>query len=115
MDNLPGTITLIGSGELGETMAKVHRSIPRQLAPTVDAVFLDTPAGFQVNADEISAKAVEYFKQHFDVALTVASFKSKSSATAVQAEAALHCYEMRIYLRGAREPELRGPQLARAP
>ena len=90
MDNLPGTITLIGSGELGETMAKVHRSILAQLAPTVDAVFLDTPAGFQVNADEISAKAVEYFKQHFDVALTVASFKSKSSATAVQAEAALH-------------------------
>jgi hypothetical protein len=90
MENQPGTITLIGSGELGETMAKVHRSVLAQLGPTVDAVFLDTPAGFQVNADEISAKAVEYFKQHFDVALAVASFKSKTAATAAEAEAALH-------------------------
>jgi cyanophycinase-like exopeptidase len=89
MENNPGTITLIGSGELGETMAKTHRALLGQVAAPVEAVFLDTPAGFEVNADEISAKAVEYFKQRFDVALIVASFKSKNRATAHQVAAAL--------------------------
>jgi cyanophycinase-like exopeptidase len=84
MANPPGTVTLIGSGELGETMAKTHRQILAQIAAPVNAVFLDTPAGFQVNADEISAKAVEYFKQHFNIPLAVASFKSKQRATAHQ-------------------------------
>jgi hypothetical protein len=84
MANPPGTVTLIGSGELGETMAKTHRQILAQIAAPVNVAFLDTPAGFQVNADEISAKAVEYFKQHFNIPLVVASFKSKHRATAHQ-------------------------------
>ncbi|MEW5719794.1 MAG: hypothetical protein AB1817_14280 [Chloroflexota bacterium] len=89
MENKPGTTTLIGSGELGETMAKVHRALLAQVELPIAAAFLDTPAGFEVNADEISAKAVEYFRQRFDVALAVASFKSKSRATARQVAAAL--------------------------
>ena len=89
MEHRPGPITLIGSGELGETMTKVHRALLAQIKPPIEAVFLDTPAGFEVNADEISAKAVEYFKQRFDVALTVASFKSKNRATAHQVADAL--------------------------
>jgi hypothetical protein len=89
MESQPGKITLIGSGELGETMARVHRALLAQIEPPVQAIFLDTPAGFEVNADEISAKAVEYFKQRFDVVLTVASFKSKQRATARQVAEAL--------------------------
>jgi hypothetical protein len=89
MEPRPGTITLIGSGELGEAMAKVHRSLLVRLEPSVEAVFLDTSSGFEVNADEISARAVEYFKQRFDVTLTVASFKSKNRATAMQVAEAL--------------------------
>ncbi len=90
MEHQPGTITLIGSGELGEAMAKTHRAILAQIEPPIHAVFLDTPAGFEVNADEISARAVAYFGQHFDVALEIASFKSKSRATAQQVADALH-------------------------
>lgn len=89
MDYYPGTVTLIGSGELGETMAKTYRQILTQIPSPVNAVFLDTPAGFQVNTDEISAKAVEYFKQHFEIELHVASFKSKNRATAHQVANAL--------------------------
>ncbi len=89
MSNRPGTITLIGSGELGDSMAKVHRSLLARLEPSVNAVFLDTPAGFEVNADEISARAVEYFKQHFNVLLTVAAFRSKNRATAFEVATAL--------------------------
>ncbi len=89
MNNQPGTLTLIGSGELGETMAKTHRALLARVTPPVSAAFLDTPAGFEVNADEISAKAAEYFKQRFDVPLVVASYKNKNDATAFQVQAAL--------------------------
>ncbi len=87
--NTLGTITLMGSGELTESMAKVHRAILARCAPDVHAVFLDTPAGFELNADEISAKAVAYFEKRFNLALTIASFKSKARATAREVEAAL--------------------------
>lgn len=89
MNEQPGTVTLIGSGELGETIAKTHRQVLAQVSPPVNAVFLDTPAGFQVNTDEISAKAIEYFQHHFGIELHVASFKSKQHATAHQVAKAL--------------------------
>lgn len=89
MDEQPGTVTLIGSGELGATMSRTHRQILAQIPPPVNAVFLDTPAGFQVNTDEISAKASEYFKQHFGIELRVASFPSKHRVTAHQVAEAL--------------------------
>ncbi len=84
-----GTITLIGSGEMAESMSRVHRTVLSRIDGDVHAAFLDTPAGFELNADEISAKAVEYFEQRFSVPLEVASFKNKERATAVETEAAL--------------------------
>ncbi len=89
MTNQFGTITLMGSGELTDSMAKVHRSLLARAGASPDAVFLDTPAGFELNIDEITARAVEYFKQRFDVTLQVASFKSRNRATARQVEEAL--------------------------
>ena len=85
----PGTITLMGSGEMSATMGKVHRAVISRIAGPVRAVFLDTPAGFQLNADQISAKAINYFKQHFNLALSVASFKAAATATPVEVENAL--------------------------
>jgi hypothetical protein len=84
-----GTVTLIGSGELTDSMVKVHRSLLTRIGNSPKPVFLDTPAGFELNVNEISARAVEYFKRRFDVTLEVASFKSRSSATELQAEDAL--------------------------
>lgn len=80
----PGTITFIGSGEMSGTMGKVHRAVMSRIAEPVRAAFLDTPAGFQLNADEISAKAVEYFEQRFNMDLSVASFKVAAAATPVE-------------------------------
>ncbi len=86
---MPGTITLIGSGEFSDSMSRVHRKALARIEGPVDAVFLDTPAGFELNADEISAKAAEYFSQHFDVTLRVASFKNRERATASSVAQAL--------------------------
>lgn len=85
----PGTVTLIGSGAMSASMGKVHRAVMSKVAGPLRAVFLDTPAGFELNADQISARAVEYFKQHLSVDLTVVSFKAAAVATPVEVDKAL--------------------------
>ena len=55
-------LAIMGSGETAPTMVKPHRQLFEQLEPDPrPAVLLDTPYGFQENADDISARAVEYF------------------------------------------------------
>lgn len=71
-----GTIALMGSGELTATMVEVHKSLMRQHGRSPQAVFLDTPAGFQLNADHIAQKAMAYFNDRVQHPLQVASFKS---------------------------------------
>ena len=89
MNNSTATITLIGSGEFGDTMGKVYRHVLAKCPAEPNAVFLDTPAGFELNADAISAKAAEYFSQRLNLSLYVASYKNKMRASAVELEAAL--------------------------
>ncbi len=72
--NRPGKIVLMGSGELTATMVEVHKSLLDGLPKPTRAVFLDTPAGFQLNVDQIAAKAVDYFTRHVRQPLDVASF-----------------------------------------
>ncbi len=73
---MPGTVTLIGSGELSPTMGKVHRAILSKIEGPVRATFLDTPAGFQLNVDDISTKAALFFEKYLSQTLSIASFKS---------------------------------------
>jgi hypothetical protein len=95
---MPGTVTLVGSGELSPTMGKVHRAAMSKIVGPVRGAFLDTPAGFQLNVDEISAKAVSYFEKHFGLALSVASLKSAGGASPVELENALRKLELANYI-----------------
>jgi peptidase E len=62
----------MGSGETAPTMVTTHRRLTSLLPSPVKAVVLDTPYGFQENAPELAAKAVEYFKTSINVDLVVA-------------------------------------------
>jgi hypothetical protein len=74
---------ILGSGETTPTMVKTHRGLLGRLGPPpVPAVVLNTPFGFQENADELAARAVEYFKASLDQVLEVAEFRSAAVATA---------------------------------
>ena len=53
-------LVIMGSGETAPTMVKPHRAIFERIGDR-PAVLLDTPYGFQSNADDISARAVSYF------------------------------------------------------
>ena len=58
----PRILTIMGSGETAPTMAKVHRALFERLGDVpVPAAIIDTPYGFQENADELSARTVEFF------------------------------------------------------
>jgi hypothetical protein len=77
----------MGSGETSPTMVKTHRGLLERVGG--GAVVLDTPFGFQENADELTAKAVEYFRESVGATLGVASFRSAASASAVELETML--------------------------
>jgi peptidase E len=83
-----GMIVLMGSGELTATMVETHKNLLARLGPGARAVFLDTPAGFQLNADRISAKAVEYFHTKVGHPMEVASFKSGDLVGSAESERA---------------------------
>ncbi len=69
---LPRILAIMGSGETAPTMVTTHRRLTSLLAPSVRAVVLDTPYGFQENAPELARRAVEYFKTSINVELKVA-------------------------------------------
>ena len=68
----------MGSGELTSSMVSVHKLLIQGFKPPVQAVFLDTPAGFQLNVDQLSKRACDYFKTHIQQPMSVASFKSSA-------------------------------------
>jgi cyanophycinase-like exopeptidase len=81
-----GIIALMGSGELTATMVEVHKELLQGLAESPQAIFLDTPAGFQLNVDQLSARAVEYFRKHVQQHMSVVSYKSKETCSQFEAE-----------------------------
>ncbi len=83
-----GTIALMGSGELTATMVEVHKSLLRPFGPSAKAIFMDTPAGFQLNVDHIFQKASEYFEKRVQQRLGLASFKYGQESDPTLAEQA---------------------------
>jgi len=70
-------LAIMGSGETAPTMTKVHRDLLARMGPApVPAVFLDTPFGFQANADDLVARTVDYFAESVQAGITAASFRS---------------------------------------
>jgi len=80
-------LAVMGSGETAPTMTKVHRALFERLgARPVPAVMLDTPFGFQANADELTSRALTYFRQSVDREVSVASFRRAGPADALALE-----------------------------
>ncbi len=93
-----GKIVLMGSGELTATMVEVHKGLLDQLPGSPQAAFLDTPAGFQLNVDQISHKALEYFRIHIQQSMSISSFKSHEVTTDFEARQAFHILRNSNYI-----------------
>jgi cyanophycinase-like exopeptidase len=85
-----GLLAIMGSGETAPTMVKAHRQVFDRLGPeSVAGVILDTPYGFQANADDISARAVEYFAASVGRKVEAIELRRVEGADPVRVEAAL--------------------------
>ena len=90
-------LAIMGAGETSPTMIKVHRSLFERLAGgqrsgshgTVPAVLLDTPVGFQENAEIVATKAVEYFRESVGREVEVATWRSSATGDPVEYETML--------------------------
>ncbi len=71
-----GRLVIVGSGETAPTMVKVHREVIGSSGPGA-TVMLDTPFGFQVNADDLTEKILEYFRDSVGARLDVARWRSR--------------------------------------
>jgi cyanophycinase-like exopeptidase len=74
-----GLLVVMGSGETAPTMVKPHRSIFERVGDR-PAVLLDTPYGFQSNADDISSRAVGYFAASVGRRIEVVSWRTAPPA-----------------------------------
>jgi cyanophycinase-like exopeptidase len=90
-------LVIMGSGETSPTMSKVHRDLLERVGPG-PAVMLDTPFGFQENADDISAKALAYFKGSVQRELVVASFRAAEGADPLEYETTLARLREAVYV-----------------
>jgi cyanophycinase-like exopeptidase len=69
-----GLLVVMGSGETAPTMVKPHRAIFERVGDA-PAVLLDTPYGFQENADDITSKAIAYFDASVGRAVSALSWR----------------------------------------
>jgi cyanophycinase-like exopeptidase len=77
---MSGLLVIMGSGETAPTMVKPHRAILERIGDR-RAVLLDTPYGFQSNADDISARAVGYFSASVGRQIDVCSWRRPPADT----------------------------------
>jgi len=102
---MPRILTIMGSGETTPTMARAHRAVLDRLGERpVPAVLLDTPYGFQENADDISARALDYFRDSVGNPFTVATFRSSDVDALARETAQVRIREARLVFAGPGSP-----------
>ena len=81
-------LVVMGSGETAPTMVKVHRRVFDAVGPG-PSLLLDTPYGFQGNADDLSRRAVAYFADVAAREVTPLEWRTRDDSAADRAVAAL--------------------------
>ncbi|MHB8890605.1 MAG: CysS/YqeB C-terminal domain-containing protein [Candidatus Limnocylindrales bacterium] len=112
----PRILAIMGSGETAPTMARVHRALFERLGPApVPAAILDTPYGFQENADELSARTVKFFAESVGREVDVASYRSRDVDAVTAATAVARIRPARYVMAGPGSPSYALRQWAGGP
>jgi hypothetical protein len=95
----------MGSGETAPSLSRVHRSLLERLGPPpVAAVLIDTPYGFQENADDISGRTMDYFRETVGRPIGGATFRSAGIDQLAHAPAVARIREARYVFTGPGSP-----------
>ncbi|MFN8156411.1 MAG: hypothetical protein U0R68_03250 [Candidatus Nanopelagicales bacterium] len=86
---MPRILTILGSGETSPTMVTPHQRTFARLGSDVRAVLLDSPYGFQENADELTEKAQQYFRESVGREVDAVTFRKAPAP-----DPAAHAVEM---------------------
>jgi len=78
----PRLLVVMGSGETAPTMVTTHQRTFARLGADARGVLLDTPYGFQVNADDLTSRSRTYFAQSVGRQVEECRFRSKAEAAA---------------------------------
>ncbi len=69
-----GRIVVIGSGELGDSMRATHRRAIEE-SDVKSVTIIDTPYGFQENADQLTERIAAHFRKGFGLKPIIASLR----------------------------------------
>ena len=75
MKNALGSIAILGSGETSPNLVSVHRELLEILDNSSDAYMIDTPFGFQENANQLVEKIIEFYKVSLNIEMKLASYR----------------------------------------
>ncbi|CAB4665691.1 unannotated protein [freshwater metagenome] len=74
-----GRLVIMGSGENAPAMIKLHRTLMEGLGDA-PKYMIDTPYGFQVNADDLGAKYQQYFDESVGSKIELAKWRRKDAS-----------------------------------
>lgn len=104
---IPRLLAVMGSGETSPTMVATHRAIFDRLDSgpgPIPAVLIDTPFGFQENADELTERVLGYFRRSLGREITVARLRRADLGTMDRERALARLREARLVFAGPGSP-----------
>ncbi len=78
-----GPIALFGSGETSPGAQRIHRRVMQELSGSVQVAVVETPAGFELNAEGVAAKIGDYLShrlQNFRPVITQIAARKRDTA-----------------------------------
>ena len=78
---MPRILTLMGSGENSPVMVTPHQKIVKRFSKDAVRINLDTPYGFQENADELTKKIQSYFEVNVGAPISEVQLRLTDSRT----------------------------------
>ena len=76
MSNQLGTIAILGSGETSPNLVAVHRKLLQEIPKPVKAYMLDSPFGFQENAEQLVEKIQDFYDLSLNIKIKLASYRN---------------------------------------
>ena len=75
MKNALGSLAILGSGETSPNLVSVHRELLEGLDDSSNIFMIDSPFGFQENANQLVEKIIDFYKVSLNVEMKLASYR----------------------------------------
>ena len=76
MKNASGSLAILGSGETSPNLVSVHRELLEGLDDSSSIFMIDSPFGFQENANQLVEKIIDFYKVSLNVEMKLASYRN---------------------------------------